>query len=106
MNDPRRVFVRTVSAWALLVFGFAGFAAAEHVERVKDIRVGTGSGNPVELTEMNGILYFGSDPFSLSSMLWRSDGTEAGTSTVFVPPASAALREPISEMTKVGNVLF
>ena len=49
---------------------------------VKDINPGAGSGGPVELTDVNGTLYFTASEGNHVSELWRSDGTEAGTSLV------------------------
>ncbi|MEB3831575.1 ELWxxDGT repeat protein, partial [Phormidium sp. CCY1219] len=46
---------------------------------VKDIRSGSGSSNPSNLTNINGTLYFGADDGTNGFELWKSDGTAAGT---------------------------
>ena len=49
---------------------------------VKDINPGPGSGGPGQLTDVNGTLYFTASEGNHVSELWRSDGTEAGTTVV------------------------
>jgi hypothetical protein len=47
---------------------------------VKDINPGTGSSSPGELTAMGGVVFFIADPDGdYRTQLWKSDGTEAGT---------------------------
>jgi ELWxxDGT repeat protein len=46
---------------------------------VKDIRPGTETSNPRELTSVNGQLFFVADDGVSGAELWTTDGTEAGT---------------------------
>jgi ELWxxDGT repeat protein len=48
---------------------------------VKDINP-TGSGNPKDLVNVNGVFYFTADDGINGVELWKSDGTESGTSIV------------------------
>src|SRR4051812_42691433 len=45
---------------------------------VRDIRPGTKSSNPSQLTDVNGALYFTADDGIHGEELWKSDGTLAG----------------------------
>ena len=56
---------------------------------VKDINPGPASGGPGQLTDLNGTLYFTASEGNYVSELWRSDGTEAGTTVVKSVSASA-----------------
>jgi ELWxxDGT repeat protein len=47
--------------------------------RVEDIRPGTASADPKELTVLGGTLYFTANDGVNGRELWKSDGTEAGT---------------------------
>lgn len=46
---------------------------------VKDLNSGAGNGNPVNLTNVNGRLFFRGNDGSNGNELWKSDGTTAGT---------------------------
>jgi ELWxxDGT repeat protein len=61
---------------------------------VRDINPGSGSSNPVQLTNVNGTLIF-----ATSAGLWRSDGTAAGTILV------SSIR-PLFAGTNVNGTLF
>ena len=110
MIDPRRLPVRSLAAWSIVLCGFVAEAGADHVERVKDIYPGAESSNPVDLTELNGTVYFGAETEDLrapfpASILWKSDGTEAGTSVVYTVVGASA-RGPISEVARAGDLLY
>ena len=49
---------------------------------VEDLRPGTDSSNPSNLTDVAGTLFFAADDATAGTELWMSDGTEAGTSVV------------------------
>ena len=51
----------------------------EGTTMVKDIRDGSGSSNPSEITEFNGELYFRADDGVTGYELWKTDGTSIGT---------------------------
>ncbi len=59
------------------------------VTKVKDIYPGTKGSNPLDLTDVNGTLYFSAFSPDSGLELWRSDGTEAGT--VQVPETMAGM---------------
>ena len=46
---------------------------------VKDIRPGSSSSFPSNLTEVNGTLFFEANDGTNGRELWKSDGTSAGT---------------------------
>ncbi|HEX6129005.1 MAG TPA: ELWxxDGT repeat protein, partial [Candidatus Limnocylindria bacterium] len=73
---------------------------------VRDIVAG--SGNlifPAELTAMGGALYFSASDGVTGTELWRSDGTEAGTSVV--KDIRSGSRSGVPEMlTAVGDTLY
>lgn len=61
-------------------------SAATGVTQISDIVAPTMSSDPFEITDVNGILYFGATDTGIADQenrdeadLWRSDGTEAGT---------------------------
>jgi trimeric autotransporter adhesin len=53
--------------------------------RVKDIYPGGGGSNPESMVNLNGILFFTAYHPSYGSSLWKSDGTDAGTTVVTNP---------------------
>lgn len=82
---------------------------------VKDIRSGSGSSNPTELTVYKGALYFAADDGVNGQELWKSDGTESGTIMVRdlypgqgeqAPYGNGPLRSLPRDLTVVGNQLF
>ncbi|GAB3518062.1 hypothetical protein GCM10027442_38320 [Emticicia fontis] len=77
---------------------------------VKDIYPGsyyTDNTIPINLTEMNGLLYFMAADATLGRELWKSDGTEAGTTLVKdVNPGSAIGFYSNSYMINGGGTLY
>jgi ELWxxDGT repeat protein len=76
--------------------------------RVRDITLGDNGSTPRLLTAFNGSLFFAADDGLNGRVLWRSDGTEAGTDTV-KDPDDSVISLP-SELTVVptaaGSQLF
>jgi len=71
---------------------------------VKDIQP-SGSSDPFDLTDMNGILYFNAKGGGKGRELWRSDGTSNGTKRVKdIRPGSAA-GNPYS-LAAIGSSLY
>ncbi|WP_347402501.1 hypothetical protein [Corallococcus macrosporus] len=58
-----------------------------------------------ELTNVQGTLYFVTSDFDTGSVLWRSDGTEAGTVPVKTFPGPPGVYQP-TNLVAVGNRLF
>ncbi|GMU04158.1 hypothetical protein [Corallococcus caeni] len=58
-----------------------------------------------ELTNVQGTLFFVTSTFETGSVLWRSDGTEAGTVQVNVFPGPPGVYQP-TNLVAVGNRLF
>src|SRR5439155_200257 len=90
----------------LLAMTVAGWpAAAESPLLVKDINPGSGSSDPISLTNVNGTLFFAADDGSDGIELWKSDGTAAGTALVkdIGPGAGSSL--PV-HLTNVNGRLF
>ncbi|XXF80699.1 hypothetical protein P2318_13375 [Myxococcaceae bacterium GXIMD 01537] len=87
------------------------FGRARRVERIlpPSDRPAVLSPAPSDLTEFRGRLYFGVNLIRGTRTLWRSDGTESGTSPVKVFPARTdpgAIFDSLRELTAVGNRLF
>ena len=79
---PRRIVAPIGMAMILVALVAASpAAAASGPYLVKDINT-SGSSSPIELTEMNGILYFNAKGGGKGRELWRSDGTSDGTRRV------------------------
>jgi ELWxxDGT repeat protein len=72
---------------------------------VKDIRTGDNSSDPLDLTWVNGTLYFTADDGVNGRELWKSNGTAAGTVMVkdILPGASGS--SP-GNLTAVGGTLY
>jgi ELWxxDGT repeat protein len=68
---------------------------------VKDINPGRNSSNPLELTNVNGTLFFTADNGTSIGQLWKSNGTAAGT--VRVKPDVTFFP---SRLTNVNGTLF
>ena len=73
-------------------------------EEVKDIRPGTDSSEPQDLTMVDGTLYFGANDGSNGYELWKSDGTEAGT--VLVKDINPAGSSTPSHLANVDGLLY
>ncbi|MBZ4376264.1 hypothetical protein [Corallococcus sp. AS-1-6] len=58
-----------------------------------------------ELTHVQGTLYFVTSAFDTGSLLWRSDGTEAGTFPLKTFPGPPGVYQP-QNLVAVGNRLF
>jgi ELWxxDGT repeat protein len=79
---------------------------------VRDIRSGTGSSTPSQLTDVNGVLFFRASDGEIAfangptgTELWRSDGTVAGTFLVRdIRPGSASSNP--NNLLNVGGTLF
>ncbi|RKG87253.1 hypothetical protein D7W82_14205 [Corallococcus sp. CA049B] len=73
--------------------------------RVATIMPSASAGFMGELTNVQGTLYFVTSGFDAGSVLWRSDGTEAGTVQVKVFPGPPGVYQP-QNLVAVGNKLF
>ncbi|CAM4404422.1 hypothetical protein [Corallococcus exiguus] len=73
--------------------------------RVAAITPPGSSGFMGELTNVQGTLFFVTSGFDTGSVLWRSDGTEAGTVQVKVFPGPPGVYQP-QNLVAVGNTLF
>ena len=112
VNYPYNTVMNTLTAVGDTLFfvGQDGSAGAElwkaqptGAARVKDIRPGSASSDPVELVNVGGTLYFRAK--GPSSQLWKSDGTEAGTTAV-TNIGSASLGLYLSQATNANGTLF
>ncbi|RKH72603.1 hypothetical protein D7X96_04210 [Corallococcus interemptor] len=110
---------------ALLWFGLAGVGCggvAEAVEdgardvsaqacppgvaaRVASLMPPDAGGFMGELTNVQGTLFFVTSTFDAGSLLWRSDGTEAGTFPLKTFPGPPGVYQP-QNLVAVGNRLF
>ncbi|NOK14443.1 hypothetical protein [Corallococcus exercitus] len=73
--------------------------------RVADLTPPDFAGFMGELTQVQGTLYFVTSSFDTGSVLWRSNGTEAGTVPVKVFPGPPGVYQP-TNLVAVGNKLF
>jgi ELWxxDGT repeat protein len=77
--------------------------------RVADINTGKDSSNPQDFVEVGGILYFqatdGNTAADHGVELWKSDGTEAGTSMVRDINPGKASSNP-GDLVEVGGILY
>ncbi|NOK15508.1 hypothetical protein [Corallococcus carmarthensis] len=73
--------------------------------RVADITPPGFVGFMGELTNVQGTLFFVTSAFDTGSVLWRSNGTEAGTVPVKVFPGPPGVYQP-TNLVAVGNRLF
>ena len=71
---------------------------------VKDIRPGSSSSSPRNLTALGNTLFFTADDGVNGIELWKSDGTAAGT--VLVKDIGPGSSSSPSNLTAVGNTLF
>lgn len=88
-----------------------GVAGSNAIRLVKDINTepdpgrGTVASRPSFLTDVNGILYFTADEPENGRELWKSDGTEPGTTLVQDINPGPNGSSP-SDLTAVGGTLF
>ena len=66
---------------------------------VKDLRNGSGDGNPDRMVAVGNMLYFSADDGIRGRILWMSDGTSSGT-TYFSGRGSP------TDLTGIGNTLY
>jgi ELWxxDGT repeat protein len=71
---------------------------------VKDIYPGSSSSNPINLTDVNGILFFRASDGTNGNELWKSDGTPDGT--VMVKNINPTSDSNPSFLTNVNGTLF
>ncbi len=71
---------------------------------VSDIRVGSGSSNPQQLTNHNGTLFFTANDGATGVELWKSNGTAA--STVLVKDLNTAGASSIGNLTSIVQLYF
>jgi len=77
---------------------------SEGTVRVKDIRLGSSSGNPRNLVAMGNTLYFSATDGSNNRELWKSDGTDEGTEMLKdIHPTSSSNPE---YLTVIGSTLY
>lgn len=70
-----------------------------------DINPGDSPSNPLNLTDVNGTLFFVANDGTHGAELWKSDGTTAGTTMVAdIRPGSAS--SSVSNLTDVNGTLF
>jgi ELWxxDGT repeat protein len=72
---------------------------------VKDIYSGTSSSNPLNLTDVNGTLFFTANEGTNGQELWKSDGTSAGTVLVKDINIGTSSSNPLN-LTNVNGTLF
>jgi ELWxxDGT repeat protein len=75
---------------------------------VKDILPGTSGSLPQNLTNVGGVLYFSADNGLIGEELWRSDGTEAGTTLVknVLDGTFGHIGSAPKNFTNVGGMLY
>jgi ELWxxDGT repeat protein len=73
---------------------------------VKDVRPGSSSSAPQNLTKANGQLFFTADNGSHGGELWKSDGTTAGTNMVKDILAGVSSSAPAALAEGGGGLLF
>lgn len=108
-REHRRGARRTTARWLRLAAIIAALAAApaqaqSGARMVADIAAGGGS-RPAELTPFGGALFFSAQDDAGTRDLWRSDGTQAGTSRV-VDVAEGDPYGGVGELALSGGRLF
>jgi ELWxxDGT repeat protein len=73
--------------------------------KVREIRAGSAGSNPVNLTNVNGLLYFAANDGTTGNELWKSDGTEAGTVRIKDIYAGAGSSNP-AWITEMNGVVY
>jgi ELWxxDGT repeat protein len=72
---------------------------------VKDIRTGSSSSNPSQLTAVGATLYFTANDGANGVELWKSDGTELGTTMVKDINPGSASSSP-TDLVAIGSTLY
>ena len=72
---------------------------------LKDLNPGSSSSTPQWLTALNGNLFFTATDGSNGLVLWKSDGTTAGTELLREVAANLPIRSP-RYLTVVNNVFY
>jgi ELWxxDGT repeat protein len=98
-------------AIALVVTSLAGSALPAAADdavpyMVRNIKPGSGSSHPRELTAIGNLLYFSAGDGSHGRELWRSDGTKAGTFMVSDIARASASSNPTGMTALNGLVYF
>lgn len=84
----------------------AASAGADHYTRIlKDIGQFNISSNPRSFAALNGFVYFNADDGTAGQELWKSNGTQGGTSLVKDIQTGSGSSDA-SEMTAFGNVVL
>jgi trimeric autotransporter adhesin len=94
--------------FSILLFALSCTFTHAQITLVKDIAAGTDASNPISKCVYNGYIYFGaaSGVSNTNRELWRSDGTDAGTTLVKdINPAANASGNP-NGMIVFNNTLF
>ena len=93
-----------IPAFAAVLAALAATTArAQTPALVIDLKAGSGSSTPAELTVVAGELFFAADDGSVGRELWKTDGTASGTTLVGnIHPGSGA---NIHDCTALGSLL-
>ncbi len=87
--------------WLLL----AGSTLLAQTRMVKHINPGAENANPYDLVNVNGTLYFAADNGTQGIELWKSDGTDAGT-TLVKDITTGPGHSFLNNLTDVNGTLF
>src|SRR5438270_10278726 len=74
------------------------------VTMLKDIVSGASGSNPTNFTDVGGVAYFAATDAAHGTELWRSDGTNAGTSVIDIVAGSGSSMS--AELIAVGDTLY
>jgi ELWxxDGT repeat protein len=103
----RTLLIAMCVAGATLATGVLPAAAADPVPyMVRNIKPGSASSNPRELTAIGNLLYFSAGDGAHGRELWRSDGTKAGTYMVADIAKGSASSTPVGMTLLHGLVYF
>jgi ELWxxDGT repeat protein len=97
----KQFFVTIVGLFTIL----ASIAVAGQPFMLKDINPWAGYSFPMDLTEVNGVLFFQADDGTNGVELWKSDGTPEGTVMVKDINPGTGSSSP-SSMSNINGVLF